>query len=357
MTLLILFFVLSISFSFLCSIWEAVLLSINPSYISTQVSKGTATGKLLKEYKKDIDKPLSAILTLNTIAHTVGAIGVGAQAGKVFGENYFNIWGFHLSYESLIAGAMTLAILILSEIIPKTIGANNWRALAPFTVQSIRILMIILFPLVWMSQLITGFLKKNKDESVLSRADFAALAKTTAESGAIEKAEHSIIKNLLSLSDLVVRDIMTPRTVIMSAKADDTIINYYENHKPLRFSRIPIYDADTEDFIGMILKDEMLEEIVKNNGEKKLRDIKRDILYVQDNTALKDFMGQLIAANAHVALINDEYGSVVGVASMEDLFETLLGIEIMDETDNVEDLQKLARKRWEERAKKIGIIE
>ncbi|MEZ4916863.1 MAG: CNNM domain-containing protein [Chitinophagales bacterium] len=125
MTLLILFFVLSISFSFLCSIWEAVLLSINPSYISTQVSKGTATGKLLKEYKKDIDKPLSAILTLNTIAHTVGAIGVGAQAGKVFGENYFNIWGFHLSYESLIAGAMTLAILILSEIIPKTIGANN----------------------------------------------------------------------------------------------------------------------------------------------------------------------------------------------------------------------------------------
>ncbi|MEZ4916864.1 MAG: CBS domain-containing protein [Chitinophagales bacterium] len=191
----------------------------------------------------------------------------------------------------------------------------------------------------------------------MSRADFAALAKTTAESGAIEKAEHSIIKNLLSLSDLVVRDIMTPRTVIMSAKADDTIINYYENHKPLRFSRIPIYDADTEDFIGMILKDEMLEEIVKNNGEKKLRDIKRDILYVQDNTALKDFMGQLIAANAHVALINDEYGSVVGVASMEDLFETLLGIEIMDETDNVEDLQKLARKRWEERAKKIGIIE
>lgn len=357
MTLLILFFVLSILFSFLCSIWEAVLLSITPSYVSSQVSAGTATGKLLKEYKKDIDKPLSAVLTLNTIAHTVGAIGVGAQAGKIFGENYFNLLGLHLNYESLIAGAMTLAILILSEIIPKTIGANNWKTLAPFTVQSLRILLIILFPFVWLSQLITGFLKKNKDESVLSRADFAALAKTTAESGALEKEEHSIIKNLLSLSDLVVRDIMTPRTVIMSAQANDTIKNYYENHKPLRFSRIPIQDADSEDFIGMFLKDELLEAIVKNGGNDQLKSIKRDILYIQDNTPLNDFMNRLIKENAHIALINDEYGSVVGIASMEDLFETLLGIEIMDESDNVEDLQKLARKKWEERAKKIGIIE
>lgn len=171
MTALLFFFILSIAFSFLCSILEAVLLSVTPRYIKDQQNKGTATGELLAKYKEDIDRPLSAILTLNTIAHTVGAIGVGAKAGEVFGENFFTLVGVKMSYESIIAVFMTLAILILSEIIPKTIGANNWKALSPFTVKTIKILMFILAPLVWLSQLITRSLKKEKEKSVLSRSD------------------------------------------------------------------------------------------------------------------------------------------------------------------------------------------
>jgi CBS domain containing-hemolysin-like protein len=197
MGLLIFFFLTSICFSFLCSIWEAVILSVTPSYVNRQVQEGTATGKLLQAYKQDIDKPLSAVLTLNTIAHTVGAIGVGAQAGKLFGTSTINLGITSLSYESFIAGAMTLAILILSEIIPKTIGANMWKELAPFTVRSLRVLMWVLFPFVWMSQLITKALKKDKERSVFSRADFAALTSAGLESGALDKSESKIIQNLL----------------------------------------------------------------------------------------------------------------------------------------------------------------
>jgi len=202
----------------LCSIWEAVLLSITPSYVQQKVTEGGTLGKRLQKFKDEIDRPLSAILSLNTIAHTVGAIMVGAQAGKIFGENYFKIGPVELSYESIIAGVMTLLILVLSEIIPKTLGANNWRSLTPFTVTSLRFLEIALFPLVWLSQAITKRLKNNKGESVLSRADFAAMARLGKDSGALEARESSIIDNLLRFEEVTVKDIMTPRTLVKSAE-------------------------------------------------------------------------------------------------------------------------------------------
>jgi len=357
MVILIIYFVGSILFSFLCSIWEAVLLSITPTYITTKVNEGGKIGTVLKEYKKDIDKPLSAILTLNTIAHTLGAIGVGAQAGKVFGENVISFLGIQISYESVIAALMTLCILLLSEIIPKTIGANNWKALTPFTIQCLRGLMFILAPFVWISQLLTGFLKKNKNESVLSRADFAALANEGHAVGSLDKSEYSIIQNLLQLEELTVNDIMTPRTVMFKAFTNETVSDFYSKNTPLRFSRIPLYNKNADDIIGFALKDEILEEIIKGNNNTKLGDIKRKITSIADNTSLHELMHKLTKEKEHIALVNDKYGSIVGVVTMEDLFETLLGIEITDESDNITDLQKYARQKWEERAKKNGLIE
>ncbi|MFT5104225.1 MAG: CBS domain containing-hemolysin-like protein [Chitinophagales bacterium] len=356
MVVLIIAFTASILFSFLCSIWEAVLLSITPAFIATRSQAGKADAEILKEFKKDIDRPLSAILTLNTIAHTMGAIGVGAQAGALFGENYFNILGFSLSYESIIAGVMTLCILILSEIIPKTIGANNWKSLAGFTIQSLRILLFILAPFVWLTQLMTKFLKKNKGESVLSRADFSALAQTGLESGSLDEDENSIIQNLLKLNELMVKDIMTPRIVMFTAPEIETVNEFYTKHKALRFSRIPILEKEEGAIVGMVLKDEILEELVQGRKDTTLKSLRRDILHVKDDMHLQDLMAKLTKESGHVALVNESFGSIVGLVTMEDLIETLLGIEIMDETDNVADLQELARKKWQERAKKRGLI-
>ena len=204
----------------MCSIWEAVLLSITPAYIKRKEKESPPVGNLIAELKKNIDRPLSAILTLNTIAHTVGAIGVGAQAGKLYGEHQIHVLGIDLTFESIIAATMTLAILFLSEIIPKTLGANNWKALAPVTARSLRVLIWILKPFVWMSNIITRVLKKDKKRSVFSKQDFAAMADVLGESGSIRKDEYRLIKNVLRFDELNPRDVMTPRTVMLMADED-----------------------------------------------------------------------------------------------------------------------------------------
>ncbi|MGD1890138.1 MAG: hemolysin family protein [Cyclobacteriaceae bacterium] len=355
MGLLIFFFVLSIAFSFLCSILEAVILSVTPSYVNRQVQEGTATGVMLKFYQEDIDRPLSAILTLNTIAHTVGAIGVGAQAGKIFGETEFSLGFTSISMESVIAAVMTLAILVLSEIIPKTIGANNWRTLAPFTVRALRIMIFLLQPFVWLSQNITKRLKKEKGRSVLSRADLTAMAQASEESGAIDKEESKIIKNLLRLQKLTVRDVMTPRAVMVMADANQTLQEYYEQYKPMQFSRIPFFEEQQDKIIGMVLKDEVLSALAEDQHELTLKKLQRDIQNVRDTEILPNLLDQLVKQREHVAIVNDEYGTVVGLVTLEDVLETLLGMEIMDESDTIEDMQHHARQQWEKRAKEQGL--
>jgi len=349
MTLLILFFLLSIVFSFLCSIWEAVLLSITPSYVNSQVRKGTKVGETLQKYKEDIDRPLSAILTLNTIAHTVGAIGVGAQAGAVFGDNDVNLGVFHLSYESIVAGLMTLAILVLSEIIPKTIGANNWKSLAPFTVRSLRILLWILAPFVWMSQLITRTLKSEKGKSVLSRSDFVAMANVAAESGEIGINESVIINNLLNFEKLTVHDIMSPKTVALMANGEDTIKSFYDAHDNIPYSRIPLYENDSNNLIGIVLKDDIYQNLAEDIHTLKLKDIMKPIKFVQQKTTLPKLFESLTRQRTHLSAVVDKFGNVLGVVTMEDLFETLLGREIIDESDTVADLQQMAKEKWEKR--------
>lgn len=352
MATLIFFFLISIFTSFFCSLWEAVLLSITPSYISRMQHDKPSLGHILNKMKDDIDKPLSAILTLNTVAHTVGALGVGVQAGKLFGQTQLDFLFIHISYESLIAGGMTLAILILSEIIPKTIGANLWKQFAPFTVRSLRVLLFVLAPFVWMSKGLTSMLKTEKGRSVLSRADFAAMADAGLKSGAIDREEKSIIQNLLRLENIKVRDIMTPRSVIMMIDETQSMTEIYEELSPMVFSRIPVYHEHPDNITGLILKDNILENLAQDKHLVKASEIKRDILFVEDNFTVAKLMDSLILNREHLAVVADDFGSVVGLVTMEDLFETLLGLEIVDESDKVEDLQKLALERWKKRTDK-----
>lgn len=352
MTLLIIFFLLSISFSFLCSVLEAVLLSITPSYVQRISSDGTSSlGKILQTYKKDIDRPLSAILTLNTIAHTVGAIGVGAQAGEVFGAHNIDLGFMSLSYESIVAGVMTLAILILSEIIPKTIGANNWEKLTPFTVRTLQGIMWILTPFVWLSQLITKSLKKDKDRPVLSRADFIAMAQMGGETGVLKDAEQAVILNMLSFQKSIAREVMTPKRVIFMGQGNTTLREFYDAHTPIQFSRIPVYGTSRDDVTGILLKDDLLKALVEGKSDATLASIQRPVTSVPADATLMTVMDKLTQNKTHMAIIHDEYGGVTGLITQEDVIETLLGIEIVDEFDRVEDLQQFAKDLWEKKQK------
>jgi len=309
-------------------------------------------GNLMNKMQEDIDKPLSAILTLNTFAHTIGAVGVGVQAGKLFGSNYIQLFSFEVSYESMIAGAMTLAILVLSEIIPKTIGANFWKQLTPFTVRSLQVLMLILAPFVWLAKWITRLFIKEQGRSVFSRADLAAMADAGLKSGALDREEKSIIQNLLRLENIKVRDIMTPRSVIMMADDELSVSELYDELKPLVFSRIPVFHENPDNITGLILKDHILENLAQDRHNVKAHEIKRDILFIEDNISVAKLMDSLILNREHLAMVADGFGSVVGLVTMEDLFETLLGFEIVDESDKIEDLQKFALEKWKKRTSK-----
>lgn len=341
---------ISIIFSFLCSMWEASLLSITPAFAEIKFQENTVFGKRLKSFKDNIDRPLSAILTLNTIAHTAGAIGVGAAATKAYPDN-------ELITAVIVPVAMTLLILILSEIIPKTIGANYWKSLSNFTVTSLHWIIVALYPLVWFSQLITKYLKKDKSKSVFSRADFLAMAQIGEKSGSLRKDETKIIQNLLRFNTVLVKNVMTPRTVVKAGNEETTIIDFYNENKNLRFSRVPIYEKVKDKITGFVLKDEILSSIINEHGDKKLKEIERNILIVNESMAIPDLFEKLMESREHIALVVDEFGGTAGIVTMEDVIETLLGMEIMDEFDNIEDMQRLARKNWERRAKELGILE
>lgn len=357
MSLLIGFFLLSILFSFFCSVSEAVLLSVTPSYIKRKEQEAPVTGKLLASLKGDIDKPLSAILTLNTIAHTVGAIGVGAQAGKLYGTSYFNVLGFQVTYESLIAVLMTLAILFLSEIIPKTLGANNWKSLAPLTARALKVLMWILKPFVWLSNLLTRVLKEDKEKSVFSRQDFDAITEVANESGAFEKNDYTLIKNVLHFDELTAEDVMTPRTVMVMAEETQTLKEFYEQNQPMTFSRIPLYHESKDAITGILLKDDLLLNLVEGRTDELLKNISREVSVVWNHTPLRKVFETLNEKREHIAVVVDEYGGLMGLVTLEDVIETLFGLEIMDETDSISDLQGYARKKWEQRARKLGLVE
>ncbi|OUR98111.1 hemolysin [Flavobacteriales bacterium 33_180_T64] len=367
MALLLLFAFVSIFFSFLCSILEAVLLSVSPTFINVKKKEGKAYANALEALKKDVDRPLIAILTLNTIAHTVGAILVGVQAKvayvELYGSQTKTVFGFGFTEElmvGVVSSIMTLLILVASEIIPKTIGATYWKQLANFTTKALNILIAPLkyTGILWLLQLTTKLIGgQGHHGSVLSREDFHVMTDMAHEEGVFLESESKVIKNLLTFKDVMAKNIMTPRTVMKIENETTTVEDFFNKNLNLRFSRVPVY-VDTEDNIkGLVLKDDVFKEMALGNGHKKLSEIKRNIIIINRDIAIPKLFEQLIETRNHMALVVDEYGTVSGIVTMEDVIETLLGLEIMDESDNVSDLQQMARKNWEARAKKLGILD
>lgn len=353
MTLLVLYVSLALGFSFLCSVMEAVLLSLTPSFVAELETRRPGLGGRLRAFKDDIDRPLAAILSLNTIAHTVGAAGAGAQAIKVFGD----------AYVGLISAVLTFLILVLSEIIPKTLGAVYWRQLTPVTARLLQITIWSMWPLVVMAKSLTRLLAHGKREVLVSREELAAMAELGAREGVVDEGESRILANLFRFRGITARDVMTPRTVIIALPESqtvaetvaDTVAKTVAGHKTLRVSRIPLYDRDHDDLKGFVLKTDILLRAAEQRGDTPLGELRRPLLVVPESMPLPTLFELLVNQRAHIAQVVDEYGGTAGLVTMEDVLETLLGLEIVDEVDRVHDMQEWARQQWRKRAAELGL--
>jgi CBS domain containing-hemolysin-like protein len=346
MTLLIIYVAIALGFSFLCSIAEAVLLSVTSAYIALLEEEGHASGAILHELKDNINQPLSAILTLNTIAHTAGAAGAGAQAAAVFGSNYLGV----------ASAILTLMILVFSEIIPKTLGATYWRQLAPATAYGLKFLVWILYPFVKMSEWLTRGMTEGPTLSGFSRQEFAAMAELSAEEGELGRQESQVVKNLLALQDTPVHAAMTPRTVIFSLSDRTTVEEFFHRYEQEPFSRIPIYAGDdTDNVTGFVLRSDLLLAQARGNNRKLLENYRRDMPSVPETLTLRRAFNRAQKTRAHMMLVVDEYGDMQGILTLEDIIETLLGLEIVDESDSTIDMQDLARRKWRRRARDMGL--
>ena len=345
MVLLATYIFLALGVSFLCSLLEATLLSLTPTYLASLEDKRPKVGALWRNFKQDIDRPLAAILSLNTIAHTVGAAGAGAQATLLFGEVYFGV----------ISAVLTLLILVFSEIIPKTLGARYWQQLAPACAYILRWVQWAMYPLVVGAKSLTGLIASKSEEKTLSREDFYALAKVGRQEGVINADEATAISALLAFRGLVARDVMTPRTVIATLPAELRVDDISPTDPSLRFSRIPIFADHSDDFIGFVRKDEIYGEVAQGRSETRLVELKHNFISVLESQALPDLMKKMVGERVPISLIINEYGDPLGIVSMEDLVETMLGIEIVDESDSHIDMQERARELWRLRAEAAGI--
>ncbi len=330
MILLIVFAVLSIAFSFLCSVLEAALLSVTPSYIASQKQASPELFSRLRALKDDIDDPLSAILTLNTIAHTAGATGVGAQTAVVFGE----------AWVGAASGLMTLAILILSEIIPKTIGATYWRTIAPKLPRLLGFLMTALRPFVWLSKQITRRIGSGEDETDV-RSEIRALVEIGRDEEAVDEDEWRIILNVLRFHEIKVNTVMTPRTVSRVVGPDCTLETFRGVAKAAPFSRIPVID-ESDHAYGYIHKADLIN--LPTDGD--LMDLVRPVKEVSGDDNVELVFSEMLRERQHLAMVYDDLGIWLGLVTVEDILETLLGTQIMDETDKVSDLRRYARQRW-----------
>jgi CBS domain containing-hemolysin-like protein len=345
MALLLFYLTLALLVSFLCSIVEAVILSVSAPFIKMKEMEGKASAKYLKNLKNKIDRPLAAILTINTVAHTIGAAGVGVQAVAVFGEVYFGV----------ISAILTILILFFSEIIPKTIGAMFWRKLALPSAIVIKGMIYISYPLVVISEFITKIISKNKKPQTVSREEVVALAHLGTKEGVLKESESKIISNLIKLKTINLRAIMTPRTVVVSAPEEISLNEFIKQKKYLQYSRIPVYSGNIDNVTGYILNSDVLEKLADDKIKQKLKDLKRPILIFYENFSIPKLFEELLLKKEHIALIIDEYGGMQGLATMEDIIETMLGLEIMDEKDIEVDMQELAKKKWKIRKKNLNI--
>jgi len=342
MLLLITYILIAILFSFICSIFEAVLLSVNNAHIALMEKNGQVAGSLLKALKKDISKPLAAILSLNTIAHTIGAVGAGAQAAIVFGN----------AYVGAASAILTLMILVFSEIIPKTLGATYWRKLAPLTAYSLKYLIILLYPFVKLSELITGQMANGPTLNGFSREEFAVMAEISSQDGTLAKQESQFLKNLMKLRVMQVKDAMTPRTVIFSLSQQLTVEEFFHKYDQVAFSRIPIFQGDREEITGYVFKSDLLLAQARGNGARLLSNYRRELPAMLATMPLSHALNEMLNQRIHLLLAVNEYGGIEGVITLEDVMETMLGFEIVDEKDKTVDMQKEAKRLWKRRADK-----
>lgn len=334
MGLILLYFLGALSLSFLCSVLEAVLLSTPISFISMKEIQGYKTATLMKQYKNNVDRPVGAILSLNTIAHTIGSAGVGAESIKLFGEEYFGI----------ISAILTLLILVLSEIIPKTIGAFYWQSLAMPATKAIKVLIIISYPLALLSELITKVFTPKGNRVTMSREEVSAMVDVGTTEGIFRESESKIIKSCIHLSSVKAREIMTPSIVVESAHQDLTIKAFYEQQE-WNFSRISVYDKGKDYIIGYVLKDMILKALSEDKFQTKLSYMMRPILSFREDESVYQIWEKMLEKREHISIIVDEYGSLRGVVSMEDIIETMTGVEIVDEDDVAVDMQVLAKEK------------
>lgn len=334
----LLFYVgMALVISFLCSIWEAAMLSTPVSHIELLVQEGRQAGLIMQRLRANVEQPISAILTLNTIAHTVGAFGAGAEATVIFGSEF----------EGLIAVVLTLLILVFSEIIPKTLGAVYAKPLTPFTAYSLRALLWLLKPAVFAFEFVTRSMRPSEEAPTVTRSELQVMARISAEEGGIQERENRIVANLLQLAEVQVETIMTPRTVALMFQEGLTVAEIMRSFTFLPFSRIPIYRESADDVSGYVLRHEIYRRAAADEHELKLRDIGRKLDVVPETNSVAQVLDEFIARKDHIFLVIDEYGGTAGLITLEDAVETLLGIEILDESDAVADLQELARRRYQ----------
>lgn len=346
MFLLTIYVTIAIGVSFICSVLEAVILSITPSFLAQLRQQEHPSSQKLERLKADIDRPLASILTLNTIAHTVGAAGAGAQAAIVFGNEWLGVF----------SAILTLGILFLSEIVPKTIGATYWRPLAPISADILRWMVILLTPFVWISQKITHHLTRNHTSPKL-RDELSAIAQLANESGELEAGESKILNNLLRIQDIPVTQVMTPRRVLFRVDAALSINEFLNQHRDTPFSRPLIHSQTRDNIIGFVHRLELFKLQQKGMGDKQLGSVMRPIHVLLNTVTLPRAFDQMIQNRLQLSLVVDEYGSVQGLITLEDIFEYLIGEEIIDEADKTTDMQKLATEGWEKWKETHGVIE
>lgn len=343
MTIIIVLFVLTISISFLCSLLEAVLLSATPAFIGVLIKENKRSGKLLEHLKENIDRPIAAILTLNTFSHTLGSAAIAYQFQVQYGQETVTIASF----------VLTMLILILSEIIPKSIGAANWKILAPFTAYTIQLMILCLYPLVMLSEWIGKLFQSTSEDPEVTREEILMTAEIGLEEGALKGKESNIIKNLLMLDKIYVSDIMTPRSVFFALEKDMTVEEVFNKYRPLRFSRIPVYTDGLDNIIGMTFRHKIHDFLSNDQHDKLVGDLTTPIASIPERMTVSQVLDFFIREKEHIALAVDDYGVVAGLVTLEDAVETLLGVEIVDELDNVEDMRKFALEQWQLRKQRL----
>lgn len=343
MTALLVYFFIALVVSFLCSLLESVLLSVSHAHIAVLVKEGSKRGNLMFSLKENINRPLSAILTINTIANTVGAAGVGAQTYSVFGSSWVAI-------SSII---LTLSILFFSEIIPKTLGANYTKSLVGFTAYMIRILIFLVFPMVFIGEKISKILSRDsQDNSKASRAELIAMAELSEDEGAIDSQEGDIIENLMKLDNILAEDVMTPRSVIFSLSNEDTVGQVVNKYSPLVFSRIPIFKNSLDQVIGFVHRYDLVNKQAEDKFDVTMNSLMEPVHTVKDSDSVSTILDQFVKRRQQIFIVEDEFGTTTGLISLEDAIETLLGVEIVDEHDSVVDMRKLASAKLEKRQQK-----